>query len=171
MKVLQNVALAALVVAATHVPALAEVCALPDSGTYFIVNSASEEALEVGQAGAGQYVKAQEFTRGGLQKWKVDRKIDLKTKLPTNRYYIRLAGEVSDVNFQPHPIASMQPIISTDKSIFVLAPGEGGLMIKSVPRNGDALYIYPIAGLPTETRFGPSDGSSKFFWNFIPVEQ
>lgn len=175
MKIIQKMAIAISLAAATIVPtiapSMAEVPTLPNTGTYFIVNLANEQALEAGQASAGQYVGTREFTKAGLQKWAINRKIDIKTKKPTNRYTIRLAGEITNLNFQPHPVSSMQSIISFDPSVFVLAPAESGFQIKSVPRNGDALCILESPPSYTETRFGPSDGSDKFLWKFIPAEE
>ena len=68
MKVLQKFALAVSLIAATAAPALAQAEPLPNTGTYFIVSALNDEALEVGQASAGQYVQPRVFTQGGLQK-------------------------------------------------------------------------------------------------------
>lgn len=175
MKIIQKMAIAISLVAATIAPtitpSMAEVPSLPNTGTYFIVNLANEQALEAGQASAGQYVGTREFNKAGLQKWAIKRKVDLKTNKPTNRYTIRLAGETTNLNFQPHPVSSMQSIISFDPSVFVLAPAESGFQVKSVARNGDALHILDNPPAYTETRFGPSDGTDKFLWKFIPAEE
>lgn len=175
MKIIQKMAIAISLVAATVAPtiapSMAEVPSLPNTGTYFIVNLANEEALEAGQASAGQYVGTREFTKAGLQKWTITRKIDITTKKPSNRYTIRLAGEVDNLNFQPHPVSSMQSIISFDSAVFTLAPAESGFLIKSVARNGDALRILQNPPAYTETRFAPSDGSDKFLWTFIPASE
>lgn len=166
MKVLQKFALAVSLVAFA-MPALAQAEPLPDSGNYFIVSSLSDEALEPGEAGVGQNVGLREFNRGGMQKWLLTRKVDPSTKKPTNRYTIRLSGESEDLNFQPHPVASMQAIISYNKSVFVLEPGDNGFLVKSVARNGDALYALVAPPAYNEAHFGPSDGSSKFRWKFV----
>ncbi|MBX9692563.1 MAG: hypothetical protein K2Z81_09275 [Cyanobacteria bacterium] len=81
---------------------------------------------------------------------------------------IKLAGEADGLNFQPHPvIGSATAIISTDKSVFELAVAEaGGYYIKSVKRNGDALFTAPQPPMPTEVKFGPVDSSAKFRWAF-----
>lgn len=167
MKVLQKLALAFSLTAVSAWPTLAQTAPLPDSGTYFIVSALNEEALEPGEAGVGQNVGLREFSRSGMQKWLLTRKIDASTKKPTNRYNIRLAGESQDLNFQPHPVAGMQAIISTDKSVFVLEPGDAGFLVKSVARNGDALYALVSPPSSDEAHFGPSDGSAKFRWKFI----
>lgn len=169
MKILQRAAILVSLLAFTSGPTIAEVPALPDTGTYFIVNSQSDEALQAGAASIGQSVFAQEFNKGGLQKWAVTRKIDPKTKKPTNRYTVRLGGEIPGLNFQPHPVTDSNAIISMDTSVFVLESGEGGYLVKSVAKNGDALCIYPSPPSYTETRFAPSDGSAKFRWKFIPA--
>lgn len=171
MKVLQKFALAVSLIAATAAPALAQAEPLPNSGTYFIVSALNDEALQVSQASAGQYVQPGEFNRGGLQKWVLTRKIDPSTKKPTNRYNIRLAGEAQNLNFQPHPIGSMQALISFDPSVFVLEPGESGFLVKSVARNGDALYALVSPPAYTECHFLPDDGSQKFRWKFVPANQ
>lgn len=137
---------------------------LPDTGTYFIVNASSGEALQPVDASPGQNVMAAPMTKAGAQKWHLTRKIDPKTKKPTNRYTIRLAGEIPDLNFQPHGVADRPAIISSGTSVMVLEPGADGFLIKSVTRNGDALFIYPVPEIGTEAHFGPNDGSSKFRW-------
>lgn len=171
MKVLQKFALAFSLVAAAAAPALAQAEPLPNTGTYFIVSALNDEALEVSQASAGQYVQPREFNRGGLQKWVCTRRMDPATKKPTNRYNIRLAGEAQNLHFQPHPISGMQALISFDPSVFVLDSGDSGFLVKSVARNGDALYALVSPPAYTECHFGPSDGSQKFRWKFIPADQ
>lgn len=143
---------------------------LPDSGTYFIINSASEEALQPAMASLGQNVLLQTFNRAGAQKWTLNRKIDPSTKKPTNRYTIRLAGESNSLYFQPHPAVDASAIISMDPSVFVLEAGEAGLLLKSVAKNGDALYTLSSPPSDTETRFGPNDGSAKFRWKCIAAD-
>lgn len=150
--------------------ALADAPPLPDSGTYFIVNAASEQALQPVQASAGQSVYLQSFSKSGIQKWTITRKIDPATKKPTNRYNIRLAGENTTLQFQPHPVADSPAIVSTDKSTMVIESGESGCLIKSVSQNGDALCILQAPPSDTETRFSPDDGSAKFRWTFVSAQ-
>ncbi len=173
MQFIQRTAIAISLVVSASVPSIgaetAEPPKYPDSGTYFIVNAQSEQALQPVGASAGQNVYMAEFTKGGAQKWTITRKIDPVTKKPTNRYTIRLAGDNQGLNFQPHPSVDGSAIISTDTSVFVLDPGEAGYLVKSVSKNGDALFIYPSPPSETETRFGPNDGSAKFRWKFIPA--
>lgn len=169
MTLFQKFALFFSVTALTVTSTLAQATPLPDSGTYFIVNAASGDALQPSMASAGQNVFLKEFNKGGLQKWTLVRKVDPATKKPTNRYNIRLAGENAGLHFQPFPAPDHTAMISTDTSVFVLDSGEGGCLVKSVASNGDALYTYPYPPMDTEARFGPSDGSAKFRWNFIAV--
>lgn len=151
--------------------AKAEPPSLPDSGTYFIVNAASEEALQPVQPSSGQNVILQGFSKSGLQKWTITRKIDAVSKKPTNRYTIRLAGENATLNLQPHPVQDCPAIISLDSEVFVLEPGESGFLVKSVTQNGDALCTLQSPPSDTETRFSPNDGSAKYRWNFISAAQ
>jgi len=139
---------------------------LPSTGTYFITNCSSGEALQPVGPTSGQNVLLYPFNKSGMQKWTVTRLLDPKTKQPTNRYTIQLAGETPDLVFQPHDIAERSAMIGPGKSIFVLEPSSGALLVKSVKRNGDALYIYPYPPMNTEAHFGPSDSSAKFQWNF-----
>lgn len=141
---------------------------LPNSGTYFIVNSSSHEALQPNEPTLGQNVFLYEFNRGGTQKWMLTRKIDPKTKKPTNRYTIRLAGENKELNFQPHPsIGDAGPILGLDSAVFALEANADGALIKSVSKNGDAMYVHPQEGDNAKPLFGHNDGSAKFRWNFI----
>jgi hypothetical protein len=170
MKVSRKIAIISMLLALFAVPAMADIDALPDSGTFFIVNVSNEQALQPVGASIGQNVQLYEFKKGGTQKWTITRKIDLITKRPTNRYNIRLAGETPGLNFQPHPVTDSSAIISIEPSVFVLDAGETGILVKSVAKNGDALYIYPSPPGNTETRFGPDDGSTKFRWKFIGAD-
>ncbi len=142
---------------------------LPDSGTYFIINTVANLALEPLAASSGQNVFAKPYTKGGMQKWTLNRIIDIKTKKPTNRYNIRVAGEITDLNFNPFPAEDHTSMVGPDKSVYVLQPLSGALVIKSVARNGDALFTQDVAESPTEVKFGPSDGSAKFQWIFEPA--
>ncbi|HIA52918.1 MAG TPA: hypothetical protein EYN91_12670 [Candidatus Melainabacteria bacterium] len=165
---MKNLALAAAVSLAvlSSLPARADSDPLPNSGTYFITSMSSDEALQPAGASAGQNVLLYEYNRSGMQKWAIDRKRDPKTGKPTNRYTIKLAGENGELNFEPHPVADCSAILGADKSVMVLESGDAGMLIKSVAKNGDALYVYPQPPLNAEARFGPNDGSSKFRWKF-----
>lgn len=173
MKFLQKLAVVAAMTVLSSGTVLAQQAPtkepLPDSGTYFIVNVDGEQALQPAMASMGQSVFLQAFNKNGMQKWKITRKIDLTTKKPTNRYTIALAGETSGLNFQPHPSVDACAIISCDTSTFVLDSTDAGLRVKSVTKNGDALYSMASPPSDTETRFGPDDGSEKFRWKFIPA--
>lgn len=139
---------------------------LPGTGTYFITNCSSGEALQPVGPTPGQNVLLYPADKGGMQKWSITRLLDPKTKQPTNRYNIQLAGETPDLFFQPHDIATCTALIGPGKSVFVLEPTDGAFIVKSVKRNGDALYIYPYPPMHTEAHFGPSDSSAKFQWKF-----
>jgi hypothetical protein len=172
MKILQKISLAvaAFALAGVSVGAeetLTQVSTLPNTGTYFIVNADNGEALQPVAASLGQNVFTHEFNKGGTEMWAITRKIDPITHKPTNRYTVKLAGETPGLNFQPHPSTDTSAIVSMDAAVFALDADQNGIVIKSVAKNGDALYIYPSPPGPTETRFGPSDGSKKYHWAFI----
>lgn len=142
---------------------------LPASGTYFVVSASNGEALQPNGPTLGQNVFTQTYDKSGAQKWTFTRLVDPKTKKPTNRYNIRLAGETQGLWFMPHDVKDMNAIISMDKTVFVLVPSEGGFVIKSVRKNGDAMYSSPSPPSYTEVHFGPSDGSARFLWNLEPA--
>lgn len=168
MKIFHRVAVIGSLIALASAPTLAEDNPLPDSGTYFIVNASSGQALQPVEPSPGQNVYVYEYKQSGAQKWTITRHVDPKTKKPTNRYNIRLAGDNQGLNFQPHPsISDAAAIVGGDKSVFTLQSNADGYVVKSVTKNGDALTIYQSPPSDTETRFGPSDGSDKFRWNFI----
>jgi hypothetical protein len=150
------------------IPAFADT--LPDTGTYFIISKSSGDAIQPGGGTPGQSVMLSPFTKSGMQKWSIKRHIDPKTKKPTNRYNISLAGETPDLEFQPHPsIQERSALISSGKSVMVLEPKGDSVLIKSVKQNGDALFVYPSPPGNAEAHFGPSDDSAKFLWDFIPA--
>lgn len=139
---------------------------LPDSGTYFIINADKNLALEPLGATQGQNVFARPYNKSGMQKWTINRIIDIKTKKPTNRYNIRLAGETTGLNFLPFPVEDHTSMIGPDSATYVLQPLSGAFVVKSVSRNGDALFTQDVPELPTEVKFGPSDNTAKFQWVF-----
>ncbi len=165
---MKNMALAAALsfIVLSSLPAKAEPDPLPNSGTYFISNMSSDEALQPAGATVGQNILLYEFNKSGMQKWTINRKLDPKTQKPTNRYTIKLAGDNGDLNFEPHPVADCAAILGAEKSVYVLEPADSGTLIKSVAKNGDALYVYPQPPMNAEARFGPNDGSTKFRWKF-----
>lgn len=141
---------------------------LPKSGTYYIINASSSEALQPNAPSLGQNVFLLEYKGSGTQQWKLDRKIDPITKKPLNRYTIRLAGEAQDLNLQTHPsVSSRPPILGMEKSVFTFEPGPDGFLFKSVEKNGDAMFAEPYSSAYSEPKFGPNDGSKKFRWNFL----
>lgn len=143
---------------------------LPNTGTYYIISAANNQALQPNAPTLGQNVFLFEYNRGGTQKWKINRKIDPVTHQPTNRYTIRLAGENEDLNFQPHPsVSDATAIIGLDKAVFILEPTAGGVLVKSAEKNGDAMFTFQTSP-NAELHFGPSDGSSKFRWNFVSTD-
>lgn len=170
MKKMALAAAAISLIVSSALPAMADPVDLPNSGTYFITSVSSGEALQPVGPTVGQNVLMYEYTKSGLQKWTITRKIDPKTQKPTNRYTIRLAGENGDLNFEPHPVAERTAMIGTDKSVFVFEPGEAGILIKSVTNNGDALFVYPYPPMNSEARFGANDGSAKYRWLFTHAE-
>ena len=167
MRIIQATKAALFVALSVIIPAFAD--SLPNTGTYFIVSKSSGDAIQPGGGTPGQSVMLFPFNKGGLQKWSVTRHIDPKTKQPTNRYNIALAGETPDLDFQPHDIAERSALITPGKSVMVLEPKGEEVLVKSVKRNGDALFVYPSPPGPSEAHFGPSDDSAKFLWDFIPA--
>jgi hypothetical protein len=161
-------AVAVTLAAISSLPARAEGDPLPNTGTYFITSMSCDQALQPVGGTPGQNVLLYDYNKSGMQKWDINRKIDPKTNKPTNRYTIKLAGENGELNLVPHPsVADMTCILAPDKSVMVLESGDNGILIKSVARNGDALYVAPQPPLQSECKFGPNDGSSKFRWKFI----
>ncbi len=145
--------------------------ALPDSGTYFIVNNATGQALQPNSPSLGQNVFLHDFNRSGTQKWTVTRRMDPRTNQPTNRCTIRFAGENLELNFEPHPSVSDNcPVLGLDKAVFTLALSGDGVLIKSVSHGGDALFPFAQEADHGEPRFAPDDGSAKFRWTFIRAE-
>jgi hypothetical protein len=70
---------------------------------------------------------------------------------------------------QPHDVADRTAVLLETKSVFVLQPKGDGMLLKSVKRNGDAMFVYPVANMNAEARFGPSDDSAKFLWDLQPA--
>jgi len=150
--------------------ATAQIDPLPVSGTYFIVNADTKEALTPNAASAAQNVFCTEYNQSGMQKWIVTRKIDPKTKKPLNRFTIKLSGENNDLWLQPFPAPGHTCMVSSGASDFTMAPIAGSVQLKNVSLNGDALYAYPTPPAPTEARFGPPSGDAKYRWDFIAAD-
>lgn len=143
---------------------------LPDSGTYFITNVGSDEAIQPLGATPGQNVFMYPSSKSGMQKWVLIRKIDPITKKPTNRYTIKTAGETT-LYLQPHPsVSDHTSILLPETSTYSFKPTASGILIESVALNGDAMYAFANPPSNNEVRFGPSDGSTKFYWVFTPAD-
>lgn len=153
-------------------PALANVVdGLPDSGTYFILNALNEQAMQPAEGSAGQNVLLYQYNKGGNQKWTVNRRVDPVTNKPTNKYDIKLAGDSTKLYVQPHPIGDATAILGADPSVYILQPdAEGEVVVRSVDRNGDAMYIVSTPPMNPEVHFGPKDESRKFRWKFVRTE-
>lgn len=143
--------------------------ALP-TGTYFIVNSKTNEALTPNGPTAGQNVFLMPFKKSGLQKWNVKQ---IKTKNGIS-YTIGLDG--SDGLFLcPFPAGDHTPIITTpfgkEGSYTIKSASDNkGWYIKSLHLNGDAMQSFVYSKeTPTEIRFNPAEAADKFYWMFIPV--
>ncbi len=162
-------ALVVIILLAFAPSAMSEGDPLPNSGNYFIVSADTKEALQPNGPTCGQNVFLAEYNQGGTQKWTIKRKIDPKTKKPLNSYTIKLMGDATDRNLQPFPATDHTCMIGMDVSTYTLAQAGSSFIIKNSTLNGDALCAVPSPPGPTEARFGPSDGSTKFQWDFIPA--
>jgi hypothetical protein len=169
LKAYLTAACSLLVMGAAPLSAIAD--ELPNTGTYFIVNASSQDALQPVGATVGQNVLLYPYNKSGMQKWTINRRIDPKTNKPTNRYTIKLAGDNGTLNLVPHPsVPDATALVTEDTSVYVLEPAASGLLIKSLSRNGDALFVHPQPPMNAEACFGPSDGTTKFCWNFIATD-
>lgn len=154
-------------------PAIADsppVDPLPYSGTYFIINGLNDQAMQPAGSTPGQNVLTYEYNKGGTQKWQITRKEDPVTHKPTNKYNIKLAGESTELYLNPHPIADSTAILGADRSVYILQPDGDGFTVRSVDRNGDAMYIVSSPPMNPEVHFGPKDETSKFKWKFAAAE-
>ncbi len=131
-------------------------------GTYYIINSSTSEALTPGMGSAGQNIFLQDFTRDGLQQWKVIQK--------GKQYAIQLEGH-SDLLLQPHPtVRDHTPILNLPDPAFHLYSIDSASattwFIRSVHQNGNALHPW---GSDKELRFSNTGGSKQSQWEFRPV--
>ena len=163
-KVLSGAALTALFMLPVHADEV-----LPNTGKYFIVNCGSDVAIEPLGATSGQNVFVKDFNRGGLQKFVVTRKIDPKTKLPTNKYTIKSANEADTLFLKPFPIVEHTAMIDPTVSVFTFKPAADGIVVQSVAQNGDTMYALPAQPF-AELRFGPKADDAKYRWKFVKVE-
>lgn len=170
MKSLKTAAVAALLTqsAIFASPALAQ-GDLPASGTYFIVNCKTEQAVTPLAVTPGNNVFANEFNKSGVQKFTIERKVDLKTKQPTNRYTIKAANEEVTLYLAPHDMSVRTAIMDSSPSTYVLKPSDGAIVVESLKKSGDAMFTLNVPPC-TEVRFGPNDGSDKYKWKFVPVQ-
>ncbi len=143
---------------------------LPNTGTYFILNALNDEALEPLEGTPGQNVFLAEYTKSGMQKWAVTRKIDPKTKLPTNRYTIRLAGDSTKLYLAPFPAPNHTSMLDPNPSVYILQKQGDDLLIRSVDRNGDSLCCVASPPSRNEVQIQPKDETSKFQWKFIATD-
>ncbi len=162
--------LALLLVLSFTAPTAAFSQDLPNTGTYFILNALNDEALQPNGGTAGQNVFLAEYTKSGMQKWTVTRKIDPKTKQPTNRYTIRLAGDSTKLYLAPFPAPNHTSMLDPNPSVYILQPQGDDLVIRSVDRNGDSLCCVANPPGPSEVQIQPKDETSKFQWKFVAAD-
>ena len=143
---------------------------LPNSGTYFILNALNDQALEPLGGTPGQNVFLTEYTKSGMQKWTVTRKVDPKTKKPTNRYTIKLAGDSTKLYLAPFPAANHTSMLDANASVYILQPEGDDFVVRSVDRNGDALCCVANPPSPSEVQIQPKEDSAKFRWKFVTTE-
>lgn len=170
MKLLKAFFLPALFVVGLVAPNAALSADLPNSGTYFIINALNDQALEPLGGTPGQNVFLAEYTKSGMQKWTVTRKIDPKTKLPTNRYTIRLAGDSTKLYLAPYPAPNHTSMLDSSPSTYILQPQGDDLLIRSVDRNGDSLCCVAVPSSRNEVQIQPKDETSKFQWKFVATD-
>lgn len=140
-------------------------------GTYFIVNVATGLALQPLTPMAGNNVFLYPYNRGGTQRWVLKPVLDARTRKPTGRVTIQLDGP-APLYLQPYPTPDHTAIMGTARSASyqLRAAGDGRHEIRNHQLNGDALHAVPVAHLPTEAQFGPSNGSVSFLWDFVPAD-
>lgn len=171
MKLWGLISAVAAVQLAACAPALASTeDGLPETGTYFILNAMSDQAMQPPMSSAGQNVLLYNFDKGGSQKWAVTRKVDPATNKPTNKYNIKLAGDSTQLYLHPHPIAASTAILSSDPTVYILQPEADAVAVRSVELNGDAMYMVSNPPMNAEVHFGAKDESSKFRWKFVKAD-
>jgi hypothetical protein len=143
---------------------------MPNTGMYFIINALNDHALEPLGGTPGQNVFLSEYTKSGMQKWNLTRQIDPKTKQPTNRYTIRLAGDSTKLYLAPFPVSNHTSILDSSPSVFIVQPAGDDFVIRSVARNGDSLCCVANPPLRDEVQIQPQDESSRFHWKFVKTE-
>jgi len=170
LKSLKPLVLSALFALGFVAPNAAFSADLPNTGTYFILNALNDQALQPNGGTLGQNVFLAEYTKSGMQKWVVTRKIDPKTKQPTNRYTIRLAGDSTKLYLAPFPAANHTSMLDSNPSTYIIQPQGDDLLIRSVDRNGDSLCCVANPPAPSEVQIQPKDETPKFQWKFIAAE-
>lgn len=143
---------------------------LPNSGTYFVINALNDQALEPLEGTPGQNVFLAEYTKSGMQKWTLTRMIDPKTKKPTNRYTIKLAGDSTKLYLAPFPMPNHTSILDSSPSTFIIQAAGDDFAIRSVARNGDSLCCIASPPGRAEVQIQPGDETSKFHWKFVATE-
>ncbi|HEY9677513.1 MAG TPA: hypothetical protein V6C76_05865 [Drouetiella sp.] len=170
MRTSKVVALLALAVSFALTSKAALAGELPATGTYFIINALNDQALEPLGGTPGQNVFLREFSKSGMQKWNIVRKIDPKTKQPTNRYTIKLAGDSTQLFLAPFPMPNHTSILDSSAHTYILQPLGDNLVVRCVERNGDSLCAVTVPELATEVQIQPKDDSTKFQWKFVKTE-
>ncbi|MBS1954126.1 MAG: hypothetical protein JST89_08070 [Cyanobacteria bacterium SZAS-4] len=170
MKSLKPTILSALFALGLVAPNAAFSADLPNTGTYFILNALNDQALEPLGGTPGQNVYLSEYTKSGMQKWTVTRKIDPKTKQPTNRYTIRLAGDSTKLYLAPFPAPNHTSMLDSSPSTYILQSQGDDLLIRSVDRNGDSLCCVANGTSRNDVQIQPKDETSKFQWKFVATD-
>lgn len=143
---------------------------MPKTGTYFVINALNDQALEPLGGTPGQNVFLSDYTKSGMQKWTLTRMIDPKTKEPTNRYTIKLAGDSTKLYLAPFPMPNHTSILDGSSHTYIIQPAGDDFVIRSVDRNGDSLVAVANPSNRTEVQIQPKDDTAKFHWKFVATE-
>lgn len=138
-------------------------------GVYFIVNAHNNQAITPFGATPGQNVFLNPFNKSGMQKWVVKQLIDKQTGKPNGRYTIRFSGETDGLYLAPFPAADHTSMLGEYNEYRIIAEDDT-YMIKSMARNGDALFVFQESPGMLDVRIGTDEGSEKYRWTFEKAE-
>ena len=137
----------------------------PQSGEYFIVNVATNQALTPVDVGVNSNTRLKVFNQSGLQKWTIKKQI-INGNIITYTIQNTSATFYLRPYFQP---TNGNAIISEldDLCNYSITAEGANFIIKNNKMLGDALYVKDGGALSDEPWFAPNDNSNKFKWKFV----
>lgn len=138
------------------------------TGEYFIVNVATNDALTPVDVGVNSNTRLNDFKKSGMQKWTIKKNV-VKNKKRTSVFYT-IQNTASGYYLRPcHVPNNGSAIISTKDAMcsYSIKVDNKNFIIKNNKMGGDAMYVKKDGYQNNEPWFANDDGNENFRWKIV----